>query len=137
MNIINRTEQIDNDAHVQLSSFTVNLFQHTHTHYTTFPVVCARSPKDEVVVVPVECGRQALLAGAKHLMAPGPALTEMPATSVFARIGIDGQVLTQHIAAANDLTGFDGCVHIGPLLVAMGTGLPGKQKHGLIMLLRL
>lgn len=59
-------------------------------------------------------------------MASGPAVTEMPATSVFTRSGIDGQVLTEHVAAADDVTGFDGCVHIVPTLVAMGTGLPGK-----------
>ncbi|TNN77015.1 hypothetical protein EYF80_012653 [Liparis tanakae] len=47
----------------------------------------SRSPEDEVVVVLVERGRQSLLAGAKHLVASGPALTEMPTPSLFTRRG--------------------------------------------------
>lgn len=80
------------------------------------------------MIVLVECGREALLARAEHLMASGPALTEMPVIS----LSVDGtasQGFTQHDAAADNVTGLDACTHIGPSLVAMGTGLPDKQKH--------
>lgn len=80
------------------------------------------------MVVPVERGREALLAGAKHLMTSGPAVTEMPTIAFITREGVNGQVLTQHVAAADDVTGFDGFVYVVPALVAMGAGLPGKTR---------
>lgn len=59
-------------------------------------------------------------------MTSGPAIAEMPGASVAAAT----QVLTQHIATANNVTRFEGgSVHVGTPLVAMGTGLPGTQTH--------
>lgn len=61
-------------------------------------------------------------------MASGSAIAEMPAPSIFTRFGVDSQVLAQHVATANDITGFEGCVHIGAALVTMGAGLQRNRR---------
>lgn len=93
--------------------------------WNTFPVVRPRSSKDEVMEVLVKRGRHALLAASKHLW--GSTLTEVPLASVLTRSCVDGQVLTQHVAAANDESGFDGRVDVAAALVAMGARLK-RQK---------
>lgn len=60
-------------------------------------------------------------------MASGPTLAEVPVASVLARSCVDGQVLTQHVAAANDVTGFDGRVDVAAALVAMGARLMRRE----------
>lgn len=96
-------------------------------HQTTFPVVRPRSPEDEVMEVLVKHGRHPLLAASKHLVASGPTLAEVPVASVLTRSCVDGQVLTQHVAAANDVTGFDGRVDVAAALVAMGARLMRRE----------
>lgn len=75
----------------------------------------------------VKRGGHPLLAASKHLVASGPTLTEVPVASVLARSGVDGQVLAQHVAAANDVTGFDRRVDIAAALVAMGARLTRRE----------
>lgn len=99
------------------------------THWNTSPVICSRSPKDEVVVVLVERGRQTLLAGAERLMASIPVGTKEPVTSIFTCSRMYFQVLTQHVAATNNITRFKGSVHIVAPLVAMSTSLSEKPTH--------
>lgn len=55
------------------------------------------------MVVLGEGSRQTLLARAKHLMASGSALTEVPVTSILIRGRVDSQVLTEDITAASDV----------------------------------
>lgn len=100
---------------------------HNKHQWTTFPVVRPRSPEDEVMEVLVKRGGHPLLAAAKHLVASGSTLTEVPVASVLTGSCVDGQVLTQHIAAANDVAGFDCCVDVAAALVAVGASLR-KQK---------
>lgn len=64
-------------------------------------------------------------------MSSGTTVTEMPAASVLTRQLINSQILTQHVAAADDVAGFEGRVDVGPPLVSMGTGLRDKQHQGL------
>lgn len=60
------------------------------TPHLTLPIVGSRSSKDEVVVILVEDGGEALLAGSEHLVAAGPTLAEVPFASVFTGVRIDG-----------------------------------------------
>lgn len=62
-------------------------------------------------------------------MTSGPAVTEMPTVAFITREGVNGQVLTQHVAAADDVTGFNGFVYVVPALVAMGAGLTREDKR--------
>lgn len=94
---------------------------------TTFPIVGSGSSKDEVVVIVVEDSGEALLAGSEHLVAPGPTLAEVPAAPVFEGGRIEGQVLTEHVAAAENIPRFNARVHVAPALVAMGAGLSQKS----------
>lgn len=75
------------------------------------------------MVVLGEGSRQTLLARAKHLMASGSALTEVPVTSILIRGRVDGQVLTQDITAAGDVPGLLRCVHKQAPLIAVSTSL--------------
>lgn len=75
----------------------------------------------------IEGGRETLLAGAEPLVASGPAGAEVPAVSFLGRCWVDGEVLTQHVAAADNVAGLSGSVHAGALLIAMGTGLQATQ----------
>lgn len=112
-------EQVVVQAGVILSC-TVRLRQ------LTLPIVGSRSSKDEVVVILVKDGGEALLAGSEHLVAAGPTVAEVPVASVFAGRRIDVQVLTEHVAAADNVPRFDAGVHVVPALVAMGAGLVQK-----------
>lgn len=106
---------------------------HTEHQWTTFPVVRPRSPEDEVMEVLVKGGGHPLLAATKHLMASGSTLAEVPVASILTRSCVDGQVLTQHVAAANDVTGFDRRVDVAAALVAVGASLK-RQKSVLDVL---
>lgn len=75
------------------------------------------------MVVLGESGSQALLTRPKHLMASGSALTEVPATSVLIGGRVDGQVLTQDIAAPSDVPGLLRGVHKQAPLIAVSTRL--------------
>lgn len=101
---------------------------HKEHQWTTFPVVRPRSPEDEVMEVLVKRGGHPLLAAPKHLVASGSTLTEVPVASVLTWSWVDGQVLTQHVAAANDVTGFDRRVDVAAALVAMGASLKRQKK---------
>lgn len=89
----------------------------------TFPVVSSWSSKHHVVVVFGEGSSQTLLTRSKHLMTSGPALTEVPVAPVLVRGQVNGQVLTQDVAAAGDVARLLGGVDKQTPLVAMGTGL--------------
>lgn len=95
----------------------------------TFPIVGSRSSKDEVVVILVEDGGDALLAGSEHLVAAGPTVAEVPVAPVFAGRQIDAQVLTEHVAAADNIPRFNASVHVVPALVAMGAGLAQTTRY--------
>lgn len=62
-------------------SFATGL--HVHAPKTTSPIISSGSSKDEVVEIIVEDGREALLAGSEHLVAPRPVLAEVPVAPVF------------------------------------------------------
>lgn len=94
---------------------------------TTSPIVGSRSSKNEVVVIVIEDSGEPLLAGSEHLVAPGPTLAEVPVAPVFWGGRIEGQVLTEHIAAAENVPRFNAGVHVAPALVAMGAGLSQKS----------
>lgn len=102
----------------------------------TLPIVGSRSSKDEVAVILIEDGGEALLAGSEHLVAAGPTLAEVPVASVFAGRQIDAQVLTEHVAAAGNIPRFNAGVHVVPALVAMGAGLVQKAmgQHGITVI---
>lgn len=88
------------------------------------------------MVILVEDGGEALLAGSEHLVAAGPTLAEVPVASVFPGRQIDAQVLTEHVAAADDIPSFNAGVHVVPALVAMGAGLVQKAtgQHGITVI---
>lgn len=88
----------------------------------TPPVVSSWCSKHNVVVVLGEGSCQTLLAGAKHLVASGSALAEVPVTSILIRL-VDGQVLTQDVTAAGDVLGLLGGVHKEAPPVAVSAGL--------------
>lgn len=75
------------------------------------------------MVVLGEGGSQTLLTRSKHLMASGSALTEVPVTSVLIRGRVNGQVLTQDIAAPSDVVRLLRGVHKQAPLIAMSTRL--------------
>lgn len=79
------------------------------------------------MVIVIENGGEALLAGSEHLVAPGTTLTEVPVAPVFAGRQIDAQVLTEHVAAADYIPRFDAGVHVAPALVAMSAGLADTE----------
>lgn len=90
------------------------------------------------MVVLREGGCQTLLARAKHLVAPGPALTEVPVPSIFIRGRVNGQVLTQDITATDDVPRLLRGAGKNAPLIAMSTSLKGssatnvkKNKPGL------
>lgn len=56
-------------------------------------------------------------------MASGSALTEVPITSILVRKCVDGQVLTQDIAAADDVPGLLRGVNKQAPLIAMSARL--------------
>lgn len=89
----------------------------------TFPVVRSWCSKNNIVEVLGEGGSQTLLAGAEHLVSSGSALTEVPAAAVFVRGRVDGQVLTQDVAAPCDVTGLLRRVHEQTPLVAVSARL--------------
>lgn len=101
---------------------------HNKHEWTTFPVVGPRGREDEVMEVLVKRGGHPLLAAAEHLVASGSTLTEVPVASVLAGSCVDGQVLTQHVAAANDVTGFDCRVDVAAALVAVGASLEREKR---------
>lgn len=80
------------------------------------------------MVVLCEGGRQTLLARSKHLMTSGSALTEVPVAPVLVGGGVDGQILTQNVTAAGDVSGLLRGVHKHLPLIAMSTSLKIKQK---------
>lgn len=82
------------------------------------------------MVIVVENGGEALLAGSEHLVAPGTTLAEVPVAPVFAGRRVDSQVLTEHVAAADYIPRFNGGVHVAPALVAMGAGLADAESNG-------
>lgn len=87
------------------------------------------------MVILIEDGGEALLAGSEHLVAAGPTLAEVPVAAVFAGRRIDAQVLTEHVAAAGNIPGLDTGVHVVPALVAMGTGLQkATGQHGITVM---
>lgn len=96
----------------------------------TSPVVSSGSSEDEVVEVFIKNGGEALLAGSEHLVAPGTTLAEVPVAPVFAGRLIDAQVLTEHVAAADDVPRFNVGVHVAPALVPMAAGLPDTERSG-------
>lgn len=79
------------------------------------------------MVVLREGGCQTLLARAKHLVAPGSALTEVPVPSVFIRGRVNGQVLTQDITATDDVPRLLRGVGKNAPLIAMSTSLKGPS----------
>lgn len=95
----------------------------TPAPHTTSPVVSSGSSEDEVVEILIENGGEALLAGSEHLVAPATTLAEVPVASVFAGSLIDAQVLTEHVASADNIPRFDAGVHVAPALVPMAAGL--------------
>lgn len=100
---------------------------HTRGNIPTFPVVGSWGPKDQIVVVFSKGSRETLLARPESLMASRSALTELPVPPVLIGLGVDGQVLTQDVAAADDVTRLLARVPKKPPLVAVGTSLH-KQK---------
>lgn len=79
------------------------------------------------MVVLGEGSCQTLLAGAKHLVASGSALAEVPVTSILIRGLVDGEVLTQDVTAAGDVLGLLGGVHKEAPPVAVSTGLKWRN----------
>lgn len=78
----------------------------------------------------IKNGGEALLAGSEHLVAPGTTLAEVPVAPVFTGRLIDAQVLTEHVAAADNVPRFDAGVHVAPPLVPMAAGLPDTERNG-------
>jgi len=95
----------------------------------TLPVVSARGSEHHIMVVLGEGGGQALLAGAEPLMAPGPALAELPVAAVLVIGRVDGQVLAEHVAAACDVPGLLQGVGEQAPLVAVGARLGSRVER--------
>lgn len=80
------------------------------------------------MVILGEGSGQTLLARAEPLVASGPPLAELPVSPVLIRGEVDGQVLTQDVAAPRDVAGLLGGVHKQTPLVAMGTSLKSERS---------
>ena len=89
----------------------------------TFPVVRSWGSKHHIVVVLGEGGRQALLTCPEPFVASWSALAEFPATTIFIRSQVDGQVLTEDVTSPNDVVRLLAGVHRQALLIAMSTCL--------------
>lgn len=69
----------------------------------TFPVVGSWCSKHHIMVILGEGSCQALLAESKSLMASASALTQFPVSAILIRGRVDAHVLTEDVAAPNDV----------------------------------